>query len=130
MKSYGRDLQNDECGQRADWFWNRRPRLYRVASYILWLALILGLPFWLFIVPSIGLSLFIVWVAIANTEIVQFVRWRRQYELSIDRLIHASTRQKYLRRGWSIEGTRRGYRSWELGVSCLLAHQTLLTPSS
>ena len=81
---------NDELA-RADWFWNRRPRFYRVVSYILWLALMLGLPFWLFIVPWIGLSFFIVWVAIANTEIVQFVRWRRQYELSIDRLIHTST---------------------------------------
>jgi hypothetical protein len=28
---------------------------------------------------------------IANTEVVRSVRWRRQYELSIDRLIRTTT---------------------------------------
>jgi hypothetical protein len=33
-------------------------------------------------------------VVIASVETVRSVRWRRQYELSIDRLIRISTRDK------------------------------------
>jgi hypothetical protein len=33
-------------------------------------------------------------VVIANVETVRSVRWRRQYELSIDRLIRISTSDK------------------------------------
>jgi hypothetical protein len=76
---------------RANWFWSRRPRLLTVASYIVWLLVALGLPFWLFIVPSIGVPFIIISAMIVNTQIVRSVWWRRQYELSIDRLIRIST---------------------------------------
>jgi hypothetical protein len=72
---------------RATWFWSRRPRLLAAASFILWATVALGLPFWLFLVPSIGVPLIIVTALTINTEIVRSVRWRREYELSIDRLI-------------------------------------------
>ena len=72
---------------RTEFFWSRRPRLLPVTGYIVWLIVALGLPFWLFIVPAIGVPLLIVSTVIANTDIVRSVRWRRQYELSIDRLI-------------------------------------------
>ncbi|MBV8213677.1 MAG: hypothetical protein JOZ08_10710 [Verrucomicrobia bacterium] len=72
---------------RASWFWSRRPRFLGAASFILWLAVALGLPFWLFVVPSIGVPLIIVTALIINTEIVRSIRWRRQYEFGIDRLI-------------------------------------------
>ena len=49
-----------------------------------------GLPFWLFIVPAIGYPLLIIWAVLVNTDIVRSVRWRRQYELGIDRLIQTS----------------------------------------
>ena len=88
LPGYLRD--NDELA-RANWFWRRRPRLLTVASYIVWLLVALGLPFWLFTVPSIGLPLIIISAMIVNTQIVQSVRWRRQYELSIDRFIRTST---------------------------------------
>lgn len=81
---------NDELA-RANWFWSRRPRLLPVAGCIAWLIVALGLPFWLFIVPAIGVPLLIIAAVIVDTEIVQSVRWRRQYELSIDRLIRTST---------------------------------------
>jgi len=90
------DLKFDLCRAdknelaRAEYFWNRRPRLLPVVSYIVWLIAALGLPFWLFVVPAIGYPLLIVFAMIANTEIVRSVRWRRQYELGIDRLIHTS----------------------------------------
>ena len=44
----------------------------------------------LFIVPVIGVPLLIVAPVIVNTDIVQSARWRRQFELSIDRLIRTS----------------------------------------
>ena len=72
---------------RATWFWSRRPRLLSVASSILWITVALGLPFWLFRIPSIGVPLIIVAAVVINTDLVRSLRWRRQYESSIDRLI-------------------------------------------
>ena len=82
--------ENDEFA-RANWFWARRPRLLTMASYLVWLIVIIGLPFWLFILPVIGLPLIVILLMMVNIDIVQSLRWRRQYELSIDRLIGAST---------------------------------------
>jgi hypothetical protein len=79
---------NDELA-RANWFWSRRPRLLPAASYTVWLVVVLGLPFWLFVAPLIGVPLLIIAAVIVNVEIARSVRWRRQYELSIDRLIRA-----------------------------------------
>jgi hypothetical protein len=84
---------NDELA-RAEWFWNRRPRLLRVTSYVVWLVAALGLPFWLFIIPAIGVPLLIISAVAVDAEIVQSVRWRRQYELSIDRLVRTSINGK------------------------------------
>jgi len=42
----------------------------------------------------IGVPLLIVAAVIVNTEILRSVRWRRQYESSIDRLIRASTNDR------------------------------------
>jgi hypothetical protein len=72
---------------RATWFWSRRPRLLAAASTILWVTVALGLPFWLFRIPSIGAPLIIVAAVVVNTDLVRSLRWRRQYESSIDRLI-------------------------------------------
>ena len=82
----------DECPAdkdelaRAEFFWRRRPRFLSAITYVAWLIAALGLPFWLFIVPAIGVPLLILFTVIANTNIVRSVRWRRQYELSLDRL--------------------------------------------
>jgi hypothetical protein len=76
---------NDELA-RANWFWSRRPRLHQATSCIVWFVVALGLPFWLFMFPAIGVPFLIIAAMIANTEIVRSVRWRRQYELCIDRL--------------------------------------------
>jgi hypothetical protein len=82
----GRPLDKDELA-RADFFWKRRPRLLPIVSYIAWLVVALGLPFWLFSVPALGYPLLIISAVVVNIEIVRSVRWRRQYELGIDRLI-------------------------------------------
>ena len=52
------------------------------------------MPFWLFVIPAIGIPLLIIWAVAVDTEIVQSVRWRRQYELGIDRLVRTSINGK------------------------------------
>ena len=79
---------NDEL-VRAAWFWSRRPRFHEAASTILWLTVAIGLPFWLFVVPFIGMPVIVVAAVTINSEIVRSTRWRRQYEFSLDRLIRA-----------------------------------------
>jgi hypothetical protein len=86
--------QNNDELVRAEWFWNRRPRLLRATSCVVWLLVVLGLPFWLFIIPAVGIPLLIISAVAVDTEIVQSVRWRRQYELSIDRLVRTSINGK------------------------------------
>ena len=92
--------ENDELA-RANWFWGRRPRVLTMASYLAWLIVIGGLPFWLFIVPVIGLPIIVISLMMVNIDIVQSLRWRRQYELSIDRLIGASTNGRDSFRGFA-----------------------------
>ncbi len=87
-------VDKDELA-RAEFFWSRRPRLLPAAGYIVWFILLLGLPYWLFIVPAIGVPLLIISAVLGNTEIVRSVRWRRQYELSIDRLIRPFGRSEH-----------------------------------
>jgi hypothetical protein len=77
--------------ERAEYFWGRRPRFLRAVSWIAWLLVALGLPFWLIVVPAIGLPLLLISAVVANTDIVRSVRWRRQYELSIDRLVRTTS---------------------------------------
>jgi hypothetical protein len=64
--------------------------LLPAASCIVWLVVVLGLPLWLFSIPAIGVPLLVIAPAIVGTEIVRSVRWRRQYESSIGRLIRSS----------------------------------------
>jgi hypothetical protein len=77
--------------ERAEYFWSRRPRFLRAISWIAWLLVALGLPFWLLVVPAIGLPLLLISAVVANTDIIRSVRWRRQYELSIDRLVRTTS---------------------------------------
>jgi hypothetical protein len=94
-------LKFDECPAdrdelaRAQFFWSCRPRLIVAAGYIFWIIVALGLPFWLFIFPAIGVPLLIISAVVVNTGIVRSVRWRRQYEQSIDRLIRHFGRSRH-----------------------------------
>ena len=80
---------------RAEFFWRRRPRLLPATGFLVWIILALGLPFWLFSVPAIGVPFIIISMVVGNTETVRSVRWRRQYELSIDRLIRHFGRSEH-----------------------------------
>ena len=113
--------ENDEF-TRANWFWTRRPRVLTMASHLVWLIVIAGLPFWLFILPVIGLPLIVILLMMVNIDVVQSLRWRRQYELSMDRLIGASTNGRDTFRGFAaglaLKGSaprkRRSERAFEL----------------
>ncbi len=72
---------------RAEFFWSRRPRLLPATGYIVWIISAIGLPVWLFVLPAIGLPLLITSAVVVNAGIVRSVRWRRQYEISIGRLV-------------------------------------------
>jgi hypothetical protein len=82
---------NDAELDRANWFWKRRPKLVLAVGCILLFTDAFGLPFWLFVVPWIGVPLLVVTIFVICANIVQSVRWRRQYESSIDRLIRILT---------------------------------------
>src|SRR5258708_22959932 len=56
---------------RAEFFWGRRPRLLAATDYIVWLTVALGLPFWLFIVPAIGVPLLIIAAVCRRTRVVR-----------------------------------------------------------
>ena len=78
-------VDKDELA-RSEFFWHRRPRLLPAAGSLAWIVVALGLPVWLFVFPAIGVPVLIRSAAVINVGIVQSVRWRREYELSIDRL--------------------------------------------
>jgi hypothetical protein len=94
-------LKLDDCSAdkdelaRAEFFWSRRPRVLPATGFLLWVILVLGLPFWLFTVPAIGVPLLMIAMVVVDTGIVRSVRWRRQYELSIDRLIRHFGRSEH-----------------------------------
>ena len=98
-------LKLDDCPAdkdelaRAEFFWSRRPRVLPSATCILWFIVPLGLPLWLLNIAAIGAIgvplLILTWLVVEATGIVGSVRWRRQYELSIDRLIRQFGRSGY-----------------------------------
>jgi hypothetical protein len=74
---------------RAGWFWLRRPKPF-TESLLRSLICVSGGPLLLF-VPKAGLALSLAWCLgvrlAAIAEEVRLIIWRREYELSIDRLI-------------------------------------------
>ena len=94
LKLAERLADKDELA-RAEFFWRRRPRLLSATGYMFWIIVALGLPAWLFVFPAIGVPLLIISAVVVNAGIVRSVRWRRQYELSIDRLIRHFGRSEH-----------------------------------
>jgi len=77
-----------------------------------------GLPLCLCI-PQVGLPLLTIWAAIVGTEIMRFVRWRRDYERSIARLIRISQDGEIRARWASVESvvwTERMLATLETGI--------------
>jgi hypothetical protein len=75
---------------RASWFWLRRPKPLFTKSLLDSLVCVSAAPFLVF-VPTVGLPLFLTWslgiLIAAIADEVWLIRWRCEYELSIDRMI-------------------------------------------
>lgn len=82
---------------RAEWMWSRKPRSLLgkgMSGYIL--LVFLGLLLFLF--PCFGILLAVAWflamfVLIAH-DTVRVIRWRREYEVSIVRVIRSSRKNR------------------------------------
>jgi hypothetical protein len=84
-------MDRDEL-ERAYFFWNRKPRLLQSITRGAWVISALGLPICLFHFPVIGGLLLVISLVLTNTNIVRSARWRRQYELSIHRLLRRKSK--------------------------------------
>ncbi|MBV9732038.1 MAG: hypothetical protein JO275_04615 [Verrucomicrobia bacterium] len=81
-----RTVPKDEL-DRIAWFWRRRPRGLTTAGLILWLIAAVAAPFCV-IVPCLALPILVTSMALLLWTIVRSVRWRREYESSVSRLLH------------------------------------------
>jgi hypothetical protein len=81
-------VPDDEL-ERANWFWRRRPRVLSAVACVCWIMAALAAPFCV-MRPFIGSPLLITSIALVLVTIVRFVRWRREYELSVDRIMRTS----------------------------------------
>jgi hypothetical protein len=81
-----RTVPEDEL-DRIAWFWRRRPRALTAVGLILWLIAAVAAPFCV-IVPCLALPILITCMTLLLLTIVRSVRWRREYELSVSRLLH------------------------------------------
>jgi len=73
---------------RIAWFWRRRPRALTAVGLLLWLTAAVAAPFCV-IIPCVAAPVLIACMALLLFTIVRTVRWRREYELSVSRLLRA-----------------------------------------
>ena len=79
--------------KRATWLWFRRPKLilgYGALSYVIMVACTTVAM----LVPVIGIFFAAVWLGIwvlaIAADTIRYVRWRRDYETALDRLLRLS----------------------------------------
>jgi hypothetical protein len=76
--------------KRAAWLWSRRPRLILgsgALSYVIMVActtIALLIPVFGFFLAGVWLG---VWVLAIAADTIRYVRWRRDYEMALDRLL-------------------------------------------
>ena len=90
--SLGNPVSDYGESARAEWMWRRRPRAFLgegASSYLL----IITVGLLLLLVPAIGVFLDAFWLLICfhliALDVVQNLRWRRDYEKSLYRMIRA-----------------------------------------
>ena len=77
---------------RAEWMWSRRPKLI-LGEGGLGYAILIFVALLLLLIPKVGVFLTTAWcismlVAIAR-DVVRTIRWRRDYEVSITRVMRS-----------------------------------------
>jgi hypothetical protein len=82
---------------RAEWMWRRRPRLI-LGEGVFGYCLIVGIGVALLLVPQTGILLDLIWLIISSllvaSDTVRSNRWRRDYEVALDRLIRSMERRQ------------------------------------
>ena len=83
--------------ERADWMWRRRPKLVLEEGFLGYCT-VLAVGVTLPLVHESGLLLDVVWLSISSlliaSDTVRAIRWRRDYEASLRRLIRSMRRRK------------------------------------
>jgi hypothetical protein len=83
--------------QRAEWMWTRKPKLV-LGEGFLGYALVVLVALLLLLVPHIGVLLTIGWsfamLGVIARDIVRPIRWRREYEVSITRIVRSYRHSK------------------------------------
>ena len=90
QKSFGHPMVDHWERVRAEWMWKRRPRAFLGESAFTY-GLIVAVSVLLLLMPVVGILLDAVWLhsccLLAALDIVRNVRWRRDYEVTLFRLI-------------------------------------------
>lgn len=90
QKSFGHPMVDHWERVRAEWMWKRRPRAFLGESAFT-CSLIVTVSVLLLLMPVVGILLDAVWLhsccLLAALDVVRNVRWRRDYEMTLFRLI-------------------------------------------
>jgi hypothetical protein len=81
-------VRHDEL-DRVIWFWSRRPRALSVVAWSSWIIAATTGTFSL-VDAALNVPAMIASLALVLHSIVRSVRWRRDYESSVDRLVRTS----------------------------------------
>ena len=93
----GYPILDDSESLRAEWLWRRRPREI-LGRGVLGYTLLIVISILLLLIPLIGILIEAAWLFICSmliaSDVVRNVRWRRDYEVSLCRLIRTMRRPK------------------------------------
>jgi hypothetical protein len=77
---------------RAVWLWQRRPRLLLGSGVLSYIIMVVCTAIAL-VVPVFGLLFAVGWISIwvlaVAVDTIRYVRWRRDYETALDRLLRS-----------------------------------------
>ena len=77
---------------RAEWLWSRRPKLI-LGEGGLGYAILIFVALLLLLIPKVGVFLTVAWcvtmLAAISRDVVRSIRWRREYEVSITRIMRS-----------------------------------------
>ena len=94
LDSHISDVDHDEF-VRAQWMWKRRPGPLLGKTLLVYLVAIL-IGFVLLLIPAAGILVACCWLSgmflVIAQDVVRLVRWRRQYESSIARVIRSGVK--------------------------------------
>ena len=94
LDGYISDVDHDEF-RRAQWMWERRPGSLLGKTLLAYLIAI-SVGFVLLLIPNAGIPVACCWLSgmllVIAQSVVGLVRWRRQYESSIARVIRSGVK--------------------------------------